>query len=237
MPPSLRGKVAIVVGAGSAVGRATALMLAQRDAAVFCVDPSAPSALQTADLARQSAPSGHSRAEPGKLADLRRAFAECRRTLGQPDIVVNCAGAAPRSAWPGEHPDVAFHEVVEANLRSAVLSTGLALSEMSSRGGSVVNVSFLGAPRGLPFDPVFAAAAAGVQAFTRSLAYLHQQGIRVMCVAAGPVDAPSSGPEPEGWREYLQAAPRTQPTSVAFAVCELVRVGKSGTVKELQPRD
>lgn len=238
MAASLRGKVAIVLGAGSDLGRATALLLAQSGASVFCADASAPLALRTARLVdAESSPFGHARVDPTRLLDLRRMFTECRRALGQADALVNCVEAVSRRPWPEGLSDADFGQVLNANLRSVVFATQFAVQDMAERGGAVVNVSSYEATHGMRHDPVYAASKAGVEAFTRSLAQLHAEcRVRVMCVSSGPLDAPRSESAPPAWRAYLKSSSCVQPSTVAYAVCQLVATGKGGTVKVLPAR-
>lgn len=192
----LTGKVAIVTGAGSGIGRATAIRLANEGAAVVVVDLSESGGNETA---RQIEASGGRasfiRADVAVDTDARAMIARASSEFGGLDICVNNAGIAegPLVTFPDTPPDE-WLRVLDVNLRGVMLATHYAIDAMREHGGAIVNVS---SGAGIGFgphpSPVYAATKAAVARFSAALAPLGQRmGIRVNCVCPGWVDTPMS---------------------------------------------
>lgn len=194
---SLRGKVAVVTGAGQGMGRALALGLAAAGADVAVVDLNRASA---EGVAREAGDRGV-RAQAFELdvsceQGVDRAFTQIRDALGSIGILVNNAGIGSASAFP-EMEYAEWQRVFRINLDSVFLCTRAAARQMiSAGGGAVINIGSSLSSRAammncLGGSPEYCAAKAAVQAFTRSCAqFLARDGVRVNCISPGPVDSP-----------------------------------------------
>ncbi len=226
----LSGRVAVVTGAASGIGRATALALAAAGCrGVVLAD--LHSCEETA-----SGVKAH-RAEPlfvetdvGDLDSLRTLFARCEEVFGRLDVLHNNAGLGEGAGvWPEVAPERCA-AIVDVNLRGVVLGTQLALEPMRrSGGGAIVHTASGAATVPLPPQAVYAATKAGVAHFTRSCAPLAEShGVRVNCVCPGLVDTPmvleTGGGQPAEWlRPFHDAVTLLRPEEVAEAVIALVR--------------
>lgn len=222
MAPSrgrLEGKVAVVAGAGSGIGRATAVLFAGEGALVVVAARTAARIEETAAMARRGG--GEAMAIPADLTrevEVKRLFAKAGKTYGGVDVVVNSAGGfAPKPLEATESGT--FDEMVALNLRTVFLTTRYAVEPLEKRGGgAIVNMS---AAYGGAF-PVTGLAAynatkAGVVALTQSAAGdLLRKNIRVNCVLPGilshqfkpgrdPKQRPALGAYP-GWPEEVARA-------------------------------
>ena len=201
----LNEQVVVVTGAGTGIGRATALRFAAAGATVIAngrrIDKLDETATQGADAA------GHDRAGGGRCRHARKAPNRCcnaRRTLGDFSILVNNAGVGwsfgvehPGSmAVLGDTPPDLWREVMRINLDSVYFLCHGALPLFQRRGGgSIVNISSGGGIRGMADAHTYATAKAGVINMTRSLARAYgPQNIRCNVVAPGFVDTEMVSP-------------------------------------------
>lgn len=183
----LAGKVALVTGGGSGIGRATALLLAREGAAVAVVDLNQPRAEEVAVQIRQGG--GQAIAvscDVSRAADCRRAVAETVAALGGIDILFNNAGMI-RRADVLETTEEEWDQVMAVNVKSVFLMSKFVVPVMASRGGgAIVNT---GSGWGLVGgrDAVsYCASKGAVVNMTRAMALDHaSQQIRVNCVCPG----------------------------------------------------
>ncbi|MBC8241952.1 MAG: SDR family oxidoreductase [Alphaproteobacteria bacterium] len=189
----LDGKRALVTGAASGIGRATALELGRRGADVVLVDVSSCDAIaaEITMLGRKSI------AVEADVGDEAQASAATRRTitdLGGLDILVNCAGIM-RETRLLEMSMEEFDEIVRVNLRGAFLMGREAIGAMKRQGsgGRVVNIASELAYLGRAEYSAYCATKAAVLGLTRSWAREFAPDILVNSVAPGPVDTPMLG--------------------------------------------
>lgn len=163
------GRVAVVTGAGSGIGRAIALRLATDAAAVACADINTAGAEETAR--EIIAVGGHANsftvdvADDGSVAALRDAVFGA---FGQADILCSIAGIIVRESL-AEHDVATWRHVLDVNLTGMFLCAKAFIPGMRSRGwGRIIN---MGSTSGLTgyYYPSYAASKAGVINFTRSL--------------------------------------------------------------------
>jgi NAD(P)-dependent dehydrogenase (short-subunit alcohol dehydrogenase family) len=186
------GRVAIVTGASSGIGRATAEMLVERGAMVSIF---ARSAGKLKSLARKH--DGRMLAVPGDVSDpesVERVFADTESRFGRCDILINDAGT-----WVNKRiermTEREWDRVFAVNVRGAFLTTRRAVKNMiARRSGAIVNVSSISGvigPEKFPGFSAYCASKAALIEFTESLAVeLKEHGIRVNCVSPGSVDTP-----------------------------------------------
>jgi NAD(P)-dependent dehydrogenase (short-subunit alcohol dehydrogenase family) len=185
-------KVAIVTGASSGIGRATAERLAERGARVVVA------ARSRETLRAMAAPFGERmRAVAGDVSDLavvERLFADAESHFGAVEILVNNAGAidvAPLTEMTLEQ----WEETFAVNVRAVFLACRRALPSMFERHhGAIVNVASISGivgPEKFPGFTAYCASKAAVISLTEALAVeVKDRGVRVNCVSPGSVDTP-----------------------------------------------
>ena len=186
----LEGKVAIVTGAGTGIGKAIAVRFAHEGAAVVLNGRrEAPlrtlaAALETAG-ARCLAVSG----DVTRPADVERVVAGAREAFGGVDVLVNNAGAMITRTAAGDCPDEDWERTFDANLTSAFRCSKGALPELIRSRGSIVNVASVAGLKGSPSLTAYAAAKAALVNLTRTMALDYApHGVRVNAVCPGYVE-------------------------------------------------
>ena len=190
---SWNGKVVIVTGAASGIGAATAALFAKQNATVVIVD-------MNADAAREGArgieaAGGKALVIQGDVTNERDVRAVAERTLetfGRIDALVNNAGIMRRHDSLEDWPLDEFRRIIDINLTGLFVTTQ-AIAPLMGRGGggTIVNISSLGAILPVPYSPCYAAAKAGVLALTRSLApLLEPHRVRINAILPSLVDTP-----------------------------------------------
>ena len=226
----IQDRVAIVTGAATGIGRATAIALAREGArGVVLADVASleESAEAVGEAGAQALPVTTDVAD---LASMRDLFEQTERAFGRLDVVFNNAGIGEGTAvWPDVEAERCA-AIVNVNLAGVVLGTQLAVEPMRrSGGGVVVNTASGAAHVPLPPQAVYAATKAGVVHFTRSCVGLAEShGIRVNCVCPGMVETPmlfangTDGTIPDWLRPMLDSVKLLAPGDIADAVLALV---------------
>ncbi|HEY8173705.1 MAG TPA: SDR family oxidoreductase, partial [Dehalococcoidia bacterium] len=230
----LNGKTAIITGAGSGIGRATALRLAREGASIIVADVNDAGAAETVRLveaAGSKAVAVH--VDVTKSSDLDRMFDAAKNTFGGFDILYNNAGITtgnPR--WPDCSEDQ-WRKTVEVDLNAVIEGTRKAIPLLKARGGGViVQTASLAGLFGFQADPVYAAAKHGVVGLTRALIYLKDEAnIRVNCVCPAVVNTPLvtsgleslSGADREAAEKRLKMMPMLPAEEIAEAVYEMIK--------------
>lgn len=180
----LDGRRAVVVGAGSGIGRESALALAAHGAEVVCADRDLATARQTAEMGGGDESYGLDILNPEAV---RRAAAE----LGEVDVLVFTAATNVRKHVL-DYTDDEFEKVVSLNLRASFDLVRAFAPGMAERGrGSIIGFSSIRAVTVEPGQGVYAATKAGlVQLLRATAAELGPQGVRLNAIAPGIVDTP-----------------------------------------------
>lgn len=193
MPMSDRfgGKVAIVTGSSSGIGKATALRLAGEGAAVCGVaNRNAEGGAATArEITEAGGKALFVQADVSLAADCGRVVAETLQAFGRVDVLVNNAGITKGA--PLEKLDEALWDLVlDTNLKSAYLMSRAAVPDMLTRGwGSIVNIASVHAIATYTPLAVYSASKAGLCGLTRGLAVeFAARGIRFNCILPGSID-------------------------------------------------
>jgi 2-hydroxycyclohexanecarboxyl-CoA dehydrogenase len=221
----LNTRIALVTGAGSGIGQAIAVTLAEQGAKVIVTDMSAELAAQTAKLIQDqhgvALSYGMNVCEPEQIAHVRE------QLLAQnmaPNVLVNNAGWSTSQAFLKNTPEL-WDKLIDINLMGVIRVTRAFLEPMvqSEKGGSVVNVSSDAGRVGSSGESVYAAAKGGVIALTKSLAReLTRYRINVNCVCPGPTETQLLRANPENYVEaLLKAIPMRRfadPKDIAQAV-------------------
>ncbi|MBM7367986.1 SDR family NAD(P)-dependent oxidoreductase [Gordonia hydrophobica] len=196
--------IAVVTGAGSGIGRAIALALADRGDTVVAADLNLDSATATAE----QGPAGRIHAMGVDVADAGQVNALRDRVnadVGVPNVLVNAAGWDRTDKFLNATPEfaekvVAINYLGPVNLCSAFLP-GMVDSES---GGRVVNVASDAGRVGSAGETIYAGAKGGVIALTKSLAReMARYAINVNCVCPGPTDTPLFRAQDEKLQEAL----------------------------------
>jgi NAD(P)-dependent dehydrogenase (short-subunit alcohol dehydrogenase family) len=184
------GRVALVTGAGSGIGRATVHRLVTEGATVLAVDLSADGLATTmAGAARADAVATLA----GDVSDPATAPVAVAAALdlgGRLDLVVNGAGIL-RFEHSHEVALADWHQVLSVNLTGTFLFCQAALSALIENKGAIVNVASTSAQFGHPWAAAYASSKGGVLALTKTLAVEYaKQGLRVNSVSPGSIDTP-----------------------------------------------
>lgn len=187
------GKVALVTGAGSGIGRAVSLRLAAEGCKVFCADVGEAALAET--CAAATAAGGTARAHPCDVSDeaaVRGMVAACVEAFGRLDHVSNMAGIL-RFDHFHEIALADFRRVTEVNLYGTFLVCREAIPHLLKTGGNIVNAASTSSLAGLPWGGAYSASKGAVLAMTRTLAVEYGRlGLRANCVCPGDIATPMS---------------------------------------------
>jgi NAD(P)-dependent dehydrogenase (short-subunit alcohol dehydrogenase family) len=228
----LAGRVALVTGGGSGIGRATCVRLAAAGARVFVVDRDGASA---ASVATEVAGDGFA-ADMGDSGEVDASFAACTRAFGGVDIAFLNAGISIGVADLGALTDDDYHRMMRVNVDGVVFGLRAAIRAMEPRGGgAIVATSSLAGLIPFPPDPVYDASKHAVVGLIRSAApTLAAKGITANTVNPGIVDTNILTGEA---KRFLREAgfPIMDPMQIAEAVFGLVTTGVTGQCWVCQP--
>lgn len=188
----LRGKVAIVTGAASGIGREAAHRLAAEGAKVLCVDIDDKGALATVDEITAAGGTADAQgADVSSAEDVEQAVNAAVARFGGLDVMVNIAGVE-HFAPITEMLESDFDRVLRINLKGTWLGIKYAGAAMAERGGgSIINMSSLAGVVGFPGLTAYCASKAGVIMATKTAAVeLRPANIRVNVICPAFIDTP-----------------------------------------------
>ena len=217
------GKVALITGAASGMGQATAIRLAAEGADVFAVD------VNDAGLADTAAAVAGS---PGRIetqhcdlrsvADCRVAAASCVDAFGRIDVLGNIAGVS----WQDRMEDVTEEKwdlMFDVNVKGVFFLTQAALPHLLASGGNIVNIASNAGLQGLPYTSHYCATKGAVVQLTKALAMeLAKTPVRVNAIAPGGVNTPMvqnyqqvEDPDRHFIRRMIAFKPMSEPEHIA----------------------
>jgi NAD(P)-dependent dehydrogenase (short-subunit alcohol dehydrogenase family) len=185
------GRVAVITGAGSGLGRATAHKFASEGASVACLDIVVDAVTETADAI--VAAGGTAKAYRADVSDpdsVRAAVDGGASDLGRPSLTVTCAGIG-RFFHSHEMPFADWQRIIGVNLTGTFLTVQATLPYLLDGGGSVVTIASNAGLMGQPYSAAYCSSKAGVVNLSKALAveYL-KKNVRVNCIAPGGIETP-----------------------------------------------
>ncbi len=230
----LRGKVALVTGAASGIGRATAAALASQGASVIATDVD-PAGLDATALAIRAAGAKVETQvhDVTSEADWARVMAAIRDTHGRLDVLVNNAGIGIGMLIADMDLE-RWNRQLAVNLTGPFLGTRATIPLMTECGGTIINLSSVAGIEGAPGLAGYCATKGGIRLFTKAAAKeLAPFGIRVNSVHPGIIDTPIWAKIDQGGMAATRAALGTpeganaiSPETVAAAGSVLGRAGR-----------
>ncbi len=190
----MKGKVAVITGGGTGIGRACALRFAQEGARVFVAGLDAPPLEEVVkEIEAGGGEAAGLRADVGIVEDTRRIVAEAIRCFGGLHILVNNAATVDLSKRVEELTVEEWDQCVDATLRSVFLLSKWSAPEIKrAGGGAIINLGSVGAVMAWAEGAAYCAAKAGVIALTKVLAIEYGPwNIRVNTISPGAIMTPN----------------------------------------------
>ena len=226
------GKVALVTGAGSGIGRETARCFAQEGAAVVLADINLDGGEESLRLVQDCGSEGlFVQCDVSEAREVERLFEAAADHFDSLDFAVNNAGIAGPQEAVHTYPHDSWDRVLSVNLNGVFYCMQEEIRRMSAAGGSIVNVSSIAGIRGLPYQSAYTASKHGVIGLTRVAAQeAARRNIRVNAVCPvyteTPLIEPIIGDNPRRKEKMLQRIPMRRfglPREVADAILWLCK--------------
>jgi NAD(P)-dependent dehydrogenase (short-subunit alcohol dehydrogenase family) len=193
--PRLRERVAIVTGAASGIGRATARLMAEEGASIVAADINGEGAERVAAEVTQTGGRAIGiRVDIGNNDEVRQMVERAVAHFGRVDIMVNGAARIPVPEGPIEERNLADMEnEISVTLIGAIRCCRAVVPYMiKQNSGRIINVCSDGGKGGSPSQSIYAASKAGLTCFSKSIAAeLGSRGVTVNCVSPGAIKTPA----------------------------------------------
>jgi len=188
----LENKVALITGAGSGIGKATALLFAEQGGKVVVSDineDNGSSAVE--ELKKNGGDAFFIKADSSKPEDNEALVKQTIQKYGRLDIAVNNAGIGGPLSPTGEYPIDGWQKVIDINLSGVFYGLRYQIPAMQEKGGSIINVASILGQAGTKFSPAYVAAKHGVVGLTRAAALEYaNKNIRINSVGPGYIKTP-----------------------------------------------
>ncbi len=219
----LEGRIAVITGAASGIGKGIAITFASEGANIVIADlvTEAQAAEVITAIKKLGGEVLFVRTDVSDEASVRAMAAQSLERFGRVDILVNNAGIFTESLLE-DMPIEDWDRVVNTNLRGTFLCTRVLIGQMLERGdGRIINIASQLGQIGGGAVAHYSASKAGVIGFTKALAReVSRRGVLVNAIAPGPIETPLLASETEAWRSAKLAE---------------LPIGRFGTVDEVTP--
>lgn len=198
----LKNKVALITGAGSGIGRASAFLFAKEGAKVVVVDIDGETGNQTVrTIKKEKGDAIFVKTDVSKAREVEETVKKAIQRYGRLDILFNNAAINPVGTVV-DTPEEVFDKVIGVNLKGVFLNCKYAIPQMLKQGGGVIiNTSSINGVVGFPNEVVYDASKAGIILLTKATAIdFGTKNIRVNCILPGMTDTPL-------FQKYAQLTP------------------------------
>jgi len=222
----LEGKVAVITGAGSGMGRAAAILFAKAGAKVVVADWVAEWGQETVRMVKEAGGKAtFINVDVSKEEDIKNMIKTAVDTYGKLNVLYNNAGVFGEVKSTVEISGENFDNVIAINLKGVWLGMKYAIPEMlKAGGGSIINIASIAADVAQRCHTHYAASKGGIVSLSRVAALEYaDKNIRVNCINPGPIETPlmlSLMEDPEASKRFLSAVPQgrlAKPEEIAYA--------------------
>jgi len=224
----LEGKVALVTGGASGIGRATALAFAREGAKVVIADVAVEDGEETVRMIEESGGKAiFVETDVSQSDQVEALINKAVETYGRLDCVFNNAGIEGEQALTPDYTEENWDRVININLKGVWLGMKYEIPQMLKQGGgAIVNMSSVAGLVGFPSSPAYVASKHGILGLTKTAALEYAtEGIRVNAVCPGVIRTPmverATGGDPEVEAQFAAMEPvgrMGKPEEVAEAV-------------------
>ncbi len=224
----MQGKVALITGASSGIGKATALLMAKNGATVIASGRNEKELAALRDSLKSKKGSIHIHlADVNEFKQVERMVSDLVQNFGRLDVLVNSAGII-MSGTIEDTPLENWDKMMNVNLRSVYQLMRMCIPHLKTTKGNIVNVSSVAGTRAFPNVLAYCVSKAAIDQLTRCSALeLAQSGVRVNAVNPGVVVTnlhSRSGMDDEAYRAFLEHSKQTHPIGRAGSATEVAEL-------------